>query len=379
MLYEVQEHPLIERLTALKILWLSHRDLKNPASGGAERALYEIGRRLVSKGHSFTNITVCWNGSQKRENINGIDTIRLPGNLLAHFIVPVLLRKLSFDIVVDDLGHAVPWMSELIIRKPGVVLFYHLHRRSLPGQVPKSLGFLISSAESMYKFAYQTWPFITVSETSISDLMALGIERKRINKIPLGVDLDIFKPGIKQRSPQIVYFGGMRDYKRPWEAIYAVKPVLQAIPAIKLIIIGSGPSLDKVRMAVKECDMEKNVELLGKNLNHDELANLLSSSWLNIHSSVTEGFGLSILEAAASGVPTVAYNVPGVSETIKQGQNGILVDDDDIQSMTQAIKKILDEYPGHWVETSRSIAAGYSWDRTAKLWEDHLETIIDQQ
>ena len=61
--------------------------------------------------------------------------------------------------------------------------------------------------------------------------------------------------------------------------------------------------------------------------NSDELSELIRESWINLHFSVTEGWGYSILESSTSGTPTVAFKVPGVVDIVKDNFNGFLVKD----------------------------------------------------
>ena len=93
---------------------------------------------------------------------------------------------------------------------------------------------------------------------------------------------------------------------------------------------------------------------------------------MNIHCSVTEGFGFSIIEASAVSTPIVTYKVPGVTEAVEDGKNGKLVEDGNGGQMAESIRNIMDQYPGPWVSSSIGSAMKYSWDKTAFLWEKEL-------
>lgn len=66
------------------------------------------------------------------------------------------------------------------------------------------------------------------------------------------------------------------------------------------------------------------------------LASPVSESWLNIHTSVTEGWGYSLIEASAAGTPTVAYSGLGVNDTVEDGINGIKVKNGDRKALSDA-------------------------------------------
>ena len=114
----------------MKILWFAHRDMQNPKSGGAERTIEEICKRLVSYGHDLHLFTVAWKNSPYESNYEGIQIHRVNGNIYSHFIHRSVLKKFSdADVIVDDLGHVVPWNSNRLTNIPGVVLFRHLQHQ----------------------------------------------------------------------------------------------------------------------------------------------------------------------------------------------------------------------------------------------------------
>ncbi|MDG7001787.1 MAG: glycosyltransferase family 4 protein, partial [Nitrososphaerota archaeon] len=303
----------------MKILWMNHRCIRNPKTGGAERTIFEVGKRLVARGHEVDLLTGGWRNAPRHEDIDGIKIHRYGNRVLPHLVQPFYLKyHKDADIVVDDMAHAVPWFSPWFSSKPGVVFFRHLHARTLKGQVSPYMALMLTFLERHYPVIYRSWPFVTESNTSERDLSALGIEQSRITRIPPGVDSDLFKLGTKTDQPSIVYFGGMRPYKRPEHALVAVKLLLDRGRNVHLTMVGDGPSLPILKNLSSELALSKNVTFSGK-VSDKELSRLVSSAWVNLHCSMSEGWGLSVVEAAASGTPTVAYRVPGVSETVVDG------------------------------------------------------------
>jgi glycosyltransferase involved in cell wall biosynthesis len=103
---------------------------------------------------------------------------------------------------------------------------------------------------------------------------------------------------------------------------------------------------------------------------------IVASSWLNVHTSVTEGWGFSILEASSAGTPTVAYDVPGVRDAIEDKLNGIKVKDGDRKALLEATLTVLND-PKEWWSSSVKVAQKYSWDKSAQLWDKLIMEIID--
>ena len=95
----------------MKILWLAHRDPLNPRAGGAERIIYEVAIRLIENGHQVLVLAGGWKNCKKEEYFNKIHIIRFGRRMGPHIALPVHLLKNQYDIIIADLGHAVPWVS----------------------------------------------------------------------------------------------------------------------------------------------------------------------------------------------------------------------------------------------------------------------------
>ena len=192
---------------------------------------------------------------------------------------------------------------------------------------------------------------------------------------PPGVDQTLFYPTPKLKDPTLVYFGGMRKYKRPLEVLYLLKILIEKLNNLKLFIIGKGPEESKMKQLTYELKLQKYVEFKGR-VSSKELSVIVSSSWLNLHTSVTEGWGLSILEASAAGTPTVAYDVPGVRDSVENCLNGIKVKDGDIKALADAAFLILSDNK-RWISSSVVVAQKYSWDKTTQLWDKLIMETIE--
>ena len=97
----------------MRILWLAHRDPLNPRSGGAERTIFEVALRLIDWGNEVTLVTAGFKGSKPRQDVNGINVIRLGNSITLHLLSLLFLLFYRFDVIINDLGHAVPWAFTL--------------------------------------------------------------------------------------------------------------------------------------------------------------------------------------------------------------------------------------------------------------------------
>ncbi|BAB60040.1 hypothetical protein [Thermoplasma volcanium GSS1] len=346
----------------MKLLWFAHRDIKHPKAGGAERTIYEVGKRLSKLNIGVNLVTVNPGNLLEYENVDGIIIYRIKGNIRTHLYVRKMIKKINPDVIIDDMGHAVPWFSPWFTDKRVIVFFRHLHAKSLPGQVNFFLAKIITLVEKLYPIIYKNNIFVTESDTSENDLIDLGIKKDRIVRIPPGVDLNLFHTGKKTDNVQLLYFGGLRKYKRPEYAITIYENLYKKIDNLKLIIVGDGILLNEIKDKVK--GKNYNIVFTGK-LEYDELAKIIRESWVNLHFSVTEGWGYSILEASASGTPSVAFKVPGVVDTIIDGYNGFLVNN--INEFTDKILYII-KNEDKFILNSRKFAENFTWEKTADLW-----------
>lgn len=359
----------------MKILWLAHRDICHPKAGGAERTILEVGKRLVRYGHGVTVLTSNWQLGTRKDATENIEIIRPGGYIILHLHVPIAILKNEYDLIINDLGHVIPWLTPPLFGKKNIVLFRHLHSRSLRGQVGYFSAAILSAVEKTYFLIYRNAAFVTESTTSVKDLNKLGVKRHRIVKIEPGVDRTIFHRAEKTESPSLIYFGGMRRYKRPLEAIFLAKELTNFWPDLKVHIVGNGPELKNLVKNVRSLKLTKTVKFMGR-ISTEDLAKILSMSWLNVHTSITEGWGYSILEASAAGTPTVAYCVPGVVDVVENGLNGIKVKDGDRDALIHAATKIL-KAPEKWWSSSVKVAEKYSWDKTAERWNELLKRTVE--
>ena len=223
----------------MRILWFNHRDIRHPLAGGAERTIHEVGKRLARRGHEVHLASVNPGNLTPDEVIDGVMIHRANGTIAAHLLVPFMIRKVKPDFIVDSMAHVVPWFSPFFTRAKVIVFFFHLHARSLPGQVSTPTAKLLTWLERIYPLIYARNTFVTELSTGVDDLTKLGIPSSHIIKIPLGVDTKLFKPGRKTNKPSLIYFGGMKDYKRPWFALEVLKMLPQS-DGVTLTVVGDG-------------------------------------------------------------------------------------------------------------------------------------------
>ena len=239
----------------MKILFVAHRDITNPRSGGAESYSQTFLEYLSSCGHNIDIVTSRVEGQSKYQVIRNMNFFRFKGYLGPHLALPFIALSKKYDIIISDLGHVVPWPILILKKSILINIFHHLHKRTLSGQVGKVTRKFLTITEEFYSILYRNSFFVTVSTTSMNDLLKLGINIDRIKLIKPGVDLKFFIPGKKTETPQMIYFSGLREYKRPYFAIIVLKTLLSKYCELNLVITGEGPCLSRIKNLVKELNL----------------------------------------------------------------------------------------------------------------------------
>ena len=185
---------------------------------------------------------------------------------------------------------------------------------------------------------------------------------KNIHVVTQGLN---FKPLLKlpekEGYPVIVFSGRLKRAKRPDHAIKAFKIVKDKLADAELWIIGDGPfKRDLKKMAFE------GVKFFGKLFNEERRA-LLKRCWVLVNPSIREGWGLNVIEANALGTPCVAYDVPGLRDSIQNGHTGLLTENGNIQMLSEKIMHVLkyDQLRDQFSSNSLKSAKQFNWDKTA--------------
>lgn len=353
-----------------RILWLAHRDISDPRSGGAERSIYELTTRLADLGHTVSIWTTQPRGAPNRVIDSNVEIIRVPTYLGSHAALPLYLlrRSSNVDLAVDDLGHVVPWPSSAWIFPRGITYFRHLHRRTLWGQVPRLVGGALGALEHTYRVLYSERQFVTESLAAKSDLEHLGIPRSRVHRIPPGVSHSIFRPRARSVCPRMFYFSGLRRSKRPELALRLLHAVRRNGENAELVMVGDGPLRSQLVDVAESLELANVVRFTGR-LSQHEVAALLGTAWLHVLPSPAEGWGFTALEASAAGVPTVGFRVPGVEDAVGGG-SGILAPEGDFDRFVSSALEILRGDRAGWEHSCREWAHRFTWESSARAWSD---------
>lgn len=367
----------------MKILAVNWRDIKNPEAGGAEIHLHEISKRLVAKGYEVFLISSKYGGCRNREIVDGIRIIRVGNKYLFNFAFMwyylTKLGRVDFDVIIDDISK-IPLCIPYYAKKPVVAVIHHIHGKSLFRELPFPIALYIYIMERLLiPIFYRSLTIVSVSKSTKEELIEIGLPSKNVRIINNGIENDLH-PGMKSDIPIILYFGRVKKYKRLDHLIKAFKFVKEKMSNVKLIIAGKGDSYTALKSLASYLKLDS-VEFFGE-ISEDEKIEILQEAWIFVAPSEKEGWGITVIEANACGTPCIAYDVPGLRDSIIDEETGILVRaDGNVEDLADAILMVLedDELREKLSKNAFVYAKRFSWDISAEMFERVLMELKDGQ
>ena len=353
----------------MKILWISWKDRSHPQWGGAEVLTHELRKRFCADGHAVTLLTSGYKGATKHEHADGMEIVRVgksrythPLKAIAHF--NLRLRN-KFDCVIEEVN-ATPYFSALTGRHPKHFVFYHhLEREVWLHEAPPPLnlfGYYLFEPLATRLMARSGVPLITVSESTKQELARYGFSADQSFVISEGIELKPVKNlqlAHKFERPTMLSLGGVRAMKRTLDQVKAFELAKSYVPDLQLKIAGdaSGPYGKKVLDYIARSKYASDIDYLGK-IHPRDKPRLMRSCHLIAVTSVKEGWGLIVTEAASQGTPAVVYDVPGLRDSVRHNQTG-LVTTCDPSAMAKAIADLL-RMPEHYQSLRQ---AAWEWSK----------------
>jgi glycosyltransferase involved in cell wall biosynthesis len=362
----------LEQFAGRRVLFLNWRDRSNPAAGGAESFTEQIAQRFARAGALLTLFTSTYQGAPPYDCSDGYLVIRQGGRFGVYLAAARHLKRYAnhYDAVVD-FQNGIPFFAPFWApaRMPVVCVVFHVHQSqfNMYFRWPmNSVGRLLEGRVS--RRAYGNRPLIAISPSTRAEMRCeLGLGGP-VYIVPCGIDLP--PPSRMPRSPRpsIAVVTRLVPHKQLHHLVEVVPDLLRRWPDIRVDIAGTGIARDGLIAQVRRLGLESAVDLPGR-VSEQTKSDLLSQAWLTVVPSLAEGWGLTIIEANAIGTPAVAYDVPGLRDSVRHAVTGWLVQPG--QSLATALIDALDELSDprsqHLIANqARAWAAGFSWDTSAE-------------
>ena len=143
--------------------------------------------------------------------------------------------------------------------------------------------------------------------------------------------------GIKKDDFVIIYVGELNKNKNHFMLLLAIKDLVSKHNNIKLILPGNGPLSEKYEDWIKKNNLENNIKLLGY---RRDIPQLMKISNIAVSTSRREGLPVNVIESMISGLPDIVTNCRGNRELIKNGENGYIVELDNINDLKKNILEL---------------------------------------
>ncbi len=299
------------------------------------------------------------------------------------FYVPWLLRQYHIDVVLH-----VVWITSLISHLwyslIPVSYFVAVHgteirddkislRRRLKGYLSKWRQVALLNAKGIFP----------VSNFSARLVASLGIEQNDIEVIFNGVNTQHFKPITnhpKNNRHRTLLTVARLDLNKGHDYVLKALAILREQGFTpNYTIVGQGPEETRLRQMVQDLGLEDQVIFAGF-VSGDQLPSVYTSCNIFVMASreipgrldLVEGFGISFLEASASGLPVVAGNSGGISDAVQHGRTGLLVNPDNPEDIASAIKRLLTDD-----KLARQLGdEGRRWTETQMSWEQVSKRMV---
>lgn len=350
------------------------RDGRHPQAGGAELYCEQTARQLSQAGLRVTYLTARFPGAPRHEKTPYGTVVRRGGRYSVYFfaLLWLLRHRRRIDAVIDS-QNGLPFFSPLALprRTPVVLLVHHVHQQQFAQWFPRPVATLGRWLENQGStLAYGRRAVCAVSPSSRAQIRAqLGL-RGPVHLAPPGLVSSPREgwPGrARARTPRIVCVGRLARQKR-WERLIGALPaVRRACADLEVHVVGDGEARSGLEELAGSLGIGAAVIFHGR-LPDGERDALLATAWLTVTTASREGWGLSVMEAAAAGVPAVAYDVPGLRDTVLDDRTGWLLrpDEDLSAALTLALRELRSPVrASSWDDRCRAWAASFTWSATA--------------
>lgn len=348
----------------------------HPVLGGGETHIRALASRLASTGMAATVITRRTSPELAvRERFDGIDVVRVPPvgagprkkfGMLAPSLAALVRERRRYDVVVvrgtrvlglpglgaaRALGRGVVLQPELNGELSGEVYAWGKPwARGLAGRVVRA------AVRGRNVWMRDADAFVAMSQQIAAEMSAAGVPDERIRLIPHGVDLERFRPASAEEKAQlrarlglppeailIVFTGRLLRGKGLEHLVDAFDAVALKHAAAELVIVGSGAgqslSIEQdLRARAGALPSASRIRFVGRVENVEDY---LRAADVFAFPSEFEGLGLSLVEAAACGIPAVGSRTGGIVDVIEANNSGLLVEPGNASALAEALAMLL--------------------------------------
>lgn len=344
---------------------------------GIERVVEEFAKELVQQGHEVHVITTYRNGGAKVfEVAEGVLLHRVPdtrhylGKAGSVFSIDLLSLNYSFTeylplLESSDITHT---FTPIVWKPFSTPLIAHYHHWDDPSELMDYL--YLPTSHNLWMRCYDLSDrIVAVSNYSADDLASRGVDRKKIDVVPNGVDTDRFHPGASDVEYEkwetvLLYVGPLAERKGLQYLIRSMPEILETHPDTGLVLVGGGDS-DFLEQLAEHIGIRDNVRFEGF-IPDSDLPNYYRTADVFVFPSLLEGFGMVLVEAMASGLPVVSTTATAIPEVVDEA--GLLVPPRDEAALASACSTLLetDNYDQWCIRSQMRVWNNFTWTKATE-------------
>jgi glycosyltransferase involved in cell wall biosynthesis len=217
------------------------------------------------------------------------------------------------------------------------------------------------------RLLYRRTPFLTISNSARDDLAREGIPPRNVTVEYLGVESGRFRRGTRAPEPHLIFVGRLKAYKN----VEALFDVLEQVPGAILDVVGEGDHRPDLEAEIQRRGLGERVRMHGY-VDEETKAELYGRAWVNLTASQSEGWSLTVMEAALCGTPSAALAVGGLAESIVPGETGFLASN--IAELTARVRELVADpaLRDRIGDAAERRARTFTWDRSARAFLEVL-------
>jgi len=357
--------------------------------GGSTVTIYAI-QHLVKAGHNVTLITSQYKDLPKRETIYGATVIRIPTiRRYKHFCSTWELVIFGLSALVYSFFYtarhkvdfiqayfAVPagWVAWIIGGLRGIPYAVYFGGSDIPGSNPSRYKNIYPILTPLLKAIWKPAKFRTVCSEELARLGKAADPTSEFLVIPNGVETARFKPVTRPKNPKvkILFIGRLiprKGFQRVVQALPQVRKLVKT--PFEIEVVGTGSYQEELDELAEHVHVSDLIHYSGS-VPYEKLEKSYQDADIFILTSLSEGMPSVILEAMGCGLPVIASDVGGNNEIVHEGQNGYLINGDDIDTLALRLAALIndEELRRTMGQKSYEIAQKYDWSAIMKQYNE---------
>ena len=363
----------------MKLLFINN-EFPPIGGGGSTVTKYAI-KHLVKAGHDVVLITSRYKDLPKREIVDGAEVIRIPairrykdfcsqwelvifGVAAAGYTIGYTLRH-KVDFIQAYFAVPAGWVAWIVKMIRGIPYSVYFGGSDIPGANPSRYKMIYPILTPLLKAIWRGAEFRTVCSAELAKLGQASDANSEFLVIPNGVEVERFAPIKRECNSKVrILFIGRLIPRKGFQRVVSALPEVKKLARVpfEVEVVGTGSHRENLDEAASKLGVSDLIRYVGT-VPYEELEKAYQFADIFVLTSLSEGMPSVILEAMGCGLPIIASDVGGNNELVKEGENGYLIDGDNIDKLAKNLADLINNknLRQEMGRLSREKALKYGW------------------